>query len=77
LRQQSKSVRAALVVQHIRFQLKCALSAARPLPFAGSSPLPAVAMKRQWLSVCQVNCLTLQDTHKMAEANRAFSHYRW
>jgi hypothetical protein len=39
------------------------------------------------LSACPVSCWTLpnrgtavkkrEDTHRMADANRAFSHYRW
>ena len=46
------------------------------------------ARRRPWPAACRANCSTprrnrgnavkkREDTHRMAEANRAFSHYRW
>ena len=56
-------------------------------PLADQSQ-PAAATKTPWKSALQASCWTLsspvapavkkrEDTHKMAEANKAFSHYRW
>lgn len=34
--------------------------------------------KKSWmLQTTQVLLLKREDTHKMADANRAFAHYRW
>ena len=45
-----KSAHAAWVVQRTRFRLKCAPSAARPWPSAGSSSPRAAATKTPWLT---------------------------
>jgi small subunit ribosomal protein S7 len=63
-------------------------SAARLSPSVGSSRRPAAATTRRWSERLSAELLDAsnnrgnavkkrEDTHRMAEANRAFSHYRW
>ena len=79
---------AASAVPTTRFLLKSALTA-RPLwGFAGSSTIPACVVKKTMYERVAGELMDAanntgasvkkrEDTHKMAEANRAFAHYRW
>ncbi len=63
-------------------------SVVRRLPSAGSSPLRAAANDKTMVDRLSAELMDAannrgnavkkrEDTHRMAEANRAFSHYRW
>ena len=84
----SKCVRAALVVPRTRFPLKCAPSVVEALAIrwlikAARSRNENTMEERlagELMDAVQSRGTAVkkrEDTHKMAEANKAFSHYRW
>ena len=87
-RRRSKCARAASAARPTRCPSKCAPSAARPWRSAGSSSAARDRNDKTMVDRLSAELLDAsnnrgaavkkrEDTHRMAEANRAFAHYRW
>ena len=88
-RRPSRCARAASAARPIRCRSRSVPTAAQALAIRWLIIAARAAARRtRWRSGCRANCSTppnnrgvavkkREDTHRMAEANKAFSHYRW
>ena len=83
-----KSRPAVSAVPPIRFRWRSVRKDGRPWVCAGSPPMRAAAAEKTMkerlageildaMNGTGGACKKREDTHKMAEANKAFAHYRW